>query len=142
MDKKIGPDHYRYFTTMDERGVFIHCQRFIAVGETPHFYYVVSETTHRFAKCLSEASRQLHIKKNRKRVSKDGWRRHCYPDKNQALKSLVERQRHRIHHAKLNLSAGSLAMAEAERMLEAGHIPGDGGHPCGSDEYIESLAWE
>ncbi len=142
MDKKIGPDHYRYITMINEDGAFICCERFIVVGETPYFYYVVSDSYHGYLQCLSPDARQDAIKRNRKRVSKDGYRRYCYPDKGLALKSLVARQRHRIHHAKLNLSAGRLAMAEAERMLEAGHIPGDDAHPCGSDEFIESLVWE
>src|SRR5690606_16458800 len=110
-------------------------------GETPYYYYVVSEGIHGYLHHLSEAAQQERIKKQRRRVSKDGRARHCYPDKRLALQSLVARQRHRIHHANRQLSEGKLAMAEAERMLEAGHIPGDGLHPCGHDEYTESLHW-
>lgn len=142
MTDKIGPDHYRYITIMDEGGVFIHCQRFIVVGETPYYYYVVSDSYYGYLTCMSGDALQAAIKRDRRRVSKDGSRRHCYPDKRLALQSLVARQRHRIHHANRQLSEGKLALAEAERMLEAGHIPGDGLHPCGHDEYTESLVWE
>lgn len=135
------PDHYRYVTGMDSRGVHIGCRRFIVVGETPHFYYVVSASYHGYLQCLSDEARKKSIKRNRRRVSKDGSRRHCYPDRRLALASLVARQRHRIWHAKRNLSEATLAMTEAERMLEAGHIPGDGDHPCGHDDYTESLHW-
>ncbi|WGK60558.1 hypothetical protein QAO71_10680 [Halopseudomonas sp. SMJS2] len=138
---KQWPDHYRYVTDLDERGVHISCRRFIVVGETPHFYYVVSDSCHGYLQCLSDEARKKSIKRNRRRVSKDGRARHCYPDKRLALQSLVARQHHRIWHAKRSLSEATLAMAEAERMLEAGHIPGDGDHPCGQDEYIESLCW-
>lgn len=142
MSKSTWPDHYRYVTYLDERGVHISCRRFIVVGETPHFYYVVTDIYHGFLQCRSgEAMKEESIKRNRRRVSKDGRTRYCYPDKRLALQSLVARQRRRIEYAKCDLSKATLAMAEAERILEADHIPGDGDHPCGHDEYTESLCW-
>lgn len=141
MTDKLGPDHYRYVTHVDERGVFIVCQRFVVVGETAYFYYVVNESYHGYLACLSGPARQRAIKQNRKRVSKHGVARHCYPDKRLALNSMVARQRTRIWHANLNLSAAQLAMAEASRLLDAGDLP-DNRHLCGHDEFTASITWD
>lgn len=140
-DEKKWPDHYRYVTDIDDRGVSIICRRFVVVGETPCFYYVVSDTYYGYLRCLSDDARNEAIKRNRRRVSKDGSRRYCYPDKVQAMKSFAIRQQRRIGHANLNLSTARLSLAEAERILESGPILWEGDHPCGHDDYTGSFNW-
>lgn len=141
MTDKIGPDHYRYVAGADPDGVEIRCQKFVVVGETPHYYYVVSDFYGHLIHARHQPWAEQRIKRVRKRVSKDGRRRHCCPDKLLALRSFIARQQRRLGHAQMNMSVAKLSLAEAERLLEAGHMP-TGSHPCGHDEYTESLVWE
>lgn len=139
---QIGPDHYRYFATLDDRGVRIRCERFIVIGETPLCWYVVPD---RLAYLIGSSwdRAPAAIKSARRRVLKESsGRRHCYPDKIKALESFIARQTFRIRHARRSLSTAELSMKVAKRLLDAGELPDDHqSHPCGHNKYTASLNW-
>ena len=135
---KIGPDHFRYRTRLDEDGVSIICERFEVIGETEHFYYVVP--WHLVG--LSRVADMQRLKTFRKQVHKRSIKRYCYPDKMEAMRSFRARQKWRLSHAQMATSQATLAMAEADRMIEANHTPDcSAPHLCGHDEYTASISW-
>lgn len=142
MTNKIGPDHYRYFATLDENGVHIKCVRFVVIGETERCWYVLPESR---AYMLGQSWAAERVKKLRKRVLKSSHgRRYCYPDKARALDSFARRQRFRLSHVKRSMSIAELAGKEAERLLDAKQLPDENswyGHPCGHASYTASLTW-
>lgn len=135
-----GPDHYRYYSDIEDTGVVIRCERFIVVGETECCYYVLSE---RKSYLLNWAGQEHQVKKHRKRVLKQSRIRHCYPDRREALHSFMLRQSHRLSRVTRDKSMASLGLKEALHLLEAGKLPPDrGAHVCGHDDYTRSLSWE
>lgn len=135
-----GPDHYRYYSDIEDTGVVIRCERFIVVGETECCYYVLSE---RESYLLNWAGQEHLVKKHRKRVLKQSRIRYCYPDRRAALHSFMSRQRHRLGYVQRATSMAKLGLQEALRLLEAGQLPNDRGpHVCGHDDYTRSLSWE
>lgn len=131
----MGPTHYRFFDTVGPDGVTVRCQKFDVVGETPCCYYVLPQG-HGF-------TRPESIKKHRRRVLKDSWRRYCYPDLEQALRSYRSRKKWQIQHAKIALCRAEAGLAAAEWQLKdpeliAPNLP----FKCESgDEYIKGLGW-
>lgn len=139
MTDKLGPDHYRYYATLDETGVRVQCERFIVIGETECCYYVIREGMEHYAgKDWSKASPWL--KKLRKRVLKRSYRRYCYPDKAEALASFRSRQKWRIAHAQKNLAIAELALSVVEPVLEQKAEPQDR-YKAGQNDYTRSLNW-
>ena len=135
----IGPDHFRYRTSLDEDGVMIICDKFVVIGETKYFYYVVPWNLSGLAKVAGTEK----LKDIRRRVSKHSSKRYCYPVKKDALHSFSKRQAWRLSHAKMATSQATLALAEVERMIEANFAPEClAPHPCGHDEYTSRIRWE
>lgn len=134
-----GPDHYRYYTSLTDSGVSIHCERFVVIGETERCYYVITAD---YADIADRDFKTLHpyYQKLRKRVLKRSHKRYCYPDRKQALQSFIARQSWREKHAKQALSQAKLAGDKARLLLE--NVPTDNAPiKCGHDDYTSSLRW-
>lgn len=132
MSAKNWPDHYRYGSYLTPEGVELSCSRFVVVGETPRCYYVISEHE-------SDCS-ETYIKNHRRRVLKDSHKRFCYPNREEALKSFIERQRWRERHAREALSCATLSSRIAADLLSKGSAPVET-VTCGQDEYTIGLRW-
>ena len=145
MTTKIGPDHYRYYATLDEDGVHVQCERFVVVGETECCWYVIrADLAHLGGIDWSTASEWR--KKLRKRVlkaSSASVRRYCYPSKAHALESFKQRQKWRISHANRNLAIAELALSVVTPALEnlATADPQDT-YSAGENDYTRSLCWD
>lgn len=143
MTEKIGPDHYRYYATLDEKGVHVQCERFVVIGETECCYYVIrADLAHLAGIDWSTAS--AWRKKLRKRVLKAtsaSSRRYCYPNKAHALESFKQRQKWRISHAHRNLAIAELALSVVAPVLEQKADPQDRYH-AGENDYTRSLCWD
>ena len=140
MKEKLGPDHYRYFATLDEDGVHVLCERYVVIGETQRCWYVIrSEYAHYAGTNWSTAIPWR--KKLRKRVLKESsGRRYCYPDKIKAMESFATRQRWRIAHANRSIAVAELALSVARGALEEKVEPHDR-YQAGQNEYTRSLRW-
>jgi hypothetical protein len=95
MPEKIGPDHYRYYATLDEAGVHVNCERFVVIGETERCYYVITDCLSHYAGLRDWKTASPWLKKQRKRVLKAtsaSSRRYCYPSKAHALESFKQRR--------------------------------------------------
>ena len=143
--EKIGPDHYRYFATIDESGVSVQCERFTVVGETKRCYYVIRSDFVHLAK-IDWSAASAWRKKLRKRVLKSSSahvRRYCYPNKAHALESFKQRQKWRIAHAKRNLAIAELALSVVEPALAVLALTEPKNrYKAGQNEYTRSLRWE
>lgn len=136
----IGPDHYRYYTYIGPNGVEIRCERYVVVGETPLYWYVVRESMAYLVTRNSEHARES-LKKLRKRVLKASHgKRYCYPDKARALHSFQQRQQWRIIHAKRNLETAQASLKAIERILSA-EQPIPDNLNAGHTEYASGLNW-
>lgn len=131
---KLGPDHYRFYDTIDEDGVTISCQRYVVIGETPLCWYVVKD----YMAGYSKAS----IKENRKRILKaQGGRKHCYLDMNEAMRSYKIRKKRQIGHAELSMERAKAAHAQAVALLATGNVSSMD-VICEGGDYIKELNWE
>ena len=141
MTDKIGPDHYRFAEEIGPEGVTIYCQRFVVVGETPCCYYVIRDGMAYHASQDSEWSRTL-VKRRRKRVLKASWKRYCYPDMRDAMRSYVSRKSWQIRHANTALARAQAALVEATRLVDfEGLAPESFPHRCEGGEYIKGMNW-
>lgn len=144
MTNKLGPDHYRYYATLDEAGVHVQCERFVVVGETARCWYVITESAAHLAD-TDWSTASAWRKKLRKRVLKATSaysRRYCYPNKSHALESFRKRQKWRISHARRNLAIAELALSVVEPALEGLALlePQDR-YKAGQNDYTRSLSW-
>lgn len=137
---QLGPDHYRYYATLDPGGVTVSCERFVVIGETERCYYVIKAEYAHFAK-TDWSTASTWRKKLRKRVLKQSHRRYCYPDKTEALASFRSRQKWRIAHASKNLAIAELSLSVIEPVLEQ-KIEPEEKYNAGQNEYTRSLSWE
>ncbi len=139
---QIAPDHFRYYATLDEDGVFINCERFIVIRETEHCYFVLPDRLQHLANSSLGFSSET-VKAQTKRVMKRSVKRYCYPDKREALRSFAARQRWRLSHAQQSTSIATLALKAIEQIPEGAKLP-DESNPflCGHDDYTQSLRWE
>jgi hypothetical protein len=137
---QLGPDHYRYYATLDPGGVTVSCERFVVIGETECCYYVISSAFAHLAD-IDWSTASHYRKKLRKRVLKSSYRRYCYPDKAQALASFRSRQKWRIAHASRNLAIAQLSLSVVEPVLEQ-KIEPEEKYKAGQNEYTRSLSWE
>lgn len=139
----IGPDHFRYYATLDENGVHVRCERFVVVGETECCWYVVPDSMAHLAS-IDWSTASDWRKKLRKRVLKASFgRRYCYPDKAKALHSFQQRQKWRVSHANRNLAIAELALSVVTPALEnlATAAPQDT-YSAGQNDYTRSLSWD
>lgn len=138
--QKIGPDHYRYIDEMDPKGLEISCVKYVVVGETEHFWYIVSD----FHDSLFGGSqRESLLKKYRKRVLKVGGehgRRFAYTDKALALKSYKHRKSWQMRHAELSLERAKAAIAYFGDTRGESIVPKDDKLviPC---QYVQEMNW-
>lgn len=138
---KIGPDHYRYYATLDEEGVHVQCERFVVIGETECCYYVIKESLAHMAG-IDWSNASPWRKKLRKRVLKASYgRRYCYPDKRKALHSFQKRQKWRISHANRNLAIAELSLKAIEKIVDSDHPVPEAIH-AGQNDYTRSLSWD
>lgn len=137
---QLGPDHYRYYASLDPGGVTVRCERFVVIGETECCYYVIKAEYAHFAK-IDWSTASTWRKKLRKRVLKQSHRRYCYPDKAEALASFRSRQKWRIAHASKNLAIAELSLSVIEPVLEQ-KIEPEEKYNAGQNEYTRSLSWE
>lgn len=139
---KIGPDHYRYFATLDESGVTVRCERFTVIGETERCYYVIRSDYAHLAE-IDWSKADPWRKKLRKRVLKDSsGRRYCYPCKMHALQSFRQRQRWRISHAERSLAVAELSLSVVDLAIEnLALIAPQDSYKAGQNSYTESLHW-
>lgn len=138
-----GPDHYRFEEHIGPEGVTLHCKRFVVIGETPCCYYVIHESMRHYAGQGSDWACQ-YLKRYRKRVAKESYRRYCYPDMRQALESYKQRKRRQLGHAEILESRARAGLDEATRLLKDGLLHPEsfeGGHQCEGGEYIKGLNW-
>ena len=139
--ENIGPDHYRYYASLDEEGVHVQCERFVVIGETEHCYYVIRPgLAHHAGRDWSTASAWL--KKQRRLVlTASHGRRYCYPDKARALHSFQKRQKWRVSHAHRSLAIAELSLAAVTPVVESGEQPQEI-YSAGQNDYTRSLCWE
>lgn len=136
--KNIGPDHYRYEATLNPDGVNIECRTYVVIAETPKCYWVIRDGLFGYAERDPNSE---FVKRQRKLILKEkGGRRHCYPDRKDALNSLLIRKRRQLQHIERATSMATLAIKGAEEALANGAPLGDE-LKCGQDEYTESLSW-
>lgn len=140
MANKIGPDHYRYYASLDEEGVHVRCEKFVVIGETEHCYYVIRDSMRHLAG-IDWRNANPWQKKLRKRVLKRSYRRYCYPDKQEALRSFKARQRWRLAHAARSVAIAELALNAVAPVLEHGEQPKDY-YIAGQNDYTSSLVWD
>ena len=138
---QLGPDHYRYYASLDPGGVTVRCERFVVIGETECCYYVISEKMAHLAANTDWSTASPWRKKQRKRVLKSSYRRYCYPSKTEALASFRSRQKWRIAHASKNLAIAELSLSVIEPVLEQ-KIEPEEKYNAGQNEYTRSLSWE
>lgn len=138
--QQIGPDHYRYDATLNPDGVNIECRTYVVIAETPKCYWVISKIHAGYVGQESFWARDM-VKTHRKLILKEkGRRRHCYPDRKDALQALVIRKKRQLEHIERANSVATLALKGAEAALAAGEALGDE-LKCGQDEYTERLSW-
>lgn len=143
---KLGPDHFRYYATLDEDGVHVRCEHFVVVGETECCWYVMKANIAHLASTTDWSKASPWRKKLRKRVLKatDGSvRRYCYPSKAHALESFRKRQKWRIARAQRNLAIAELALSVVTPALEnlATAEPQEH-YKAGDNDYTRSLCWD
>ena len=138
--EKIGPDHYRYYASLDEEGVHVKCERFVVIGETEHCYYVITASMRHLAG-IDWRNANPWQKKLRRRVLKRSGRRYCYPDKQEALRSFKIRQRWRLSHAARSTAIAELALAAVTPVVESGEQPEEQ-YSAGQNDYTRPLCWE
>lgn|SRR3990167_9701164 len=137
----IGPDHYRFADEIGPDGVKIYCQRFVVVGETPRCYYVLRDGCAHYAKQDSDFSRAF-VKQHRKRVLKTSWKRYCYPELKDAMRSYVSRKSWQIQHAALATARATAALGEATRLVDFEGLAVESfPHQCEGGEYIKGMNW-
>ena len=138
--EKIGPDHYRYYASLDEKGVHVQCERFVVIGETEHCYYVIRDVLAHLAN-IDWGSASAWRKKQRRLVLKASHgRRYCYPDKARALHSFQKRQKWRVSHAHRSLAIAELSLAAVTPVVESGEQPEEQ-YSAGQNDYTLSLCW-
>lgn len=130
---KIGPDHYRFQEVTDEQGVLIVCSVFVCIAETPRGYWVVAE---HFASFSAE-----YQKRHRRFVLKDSYRRHCYPDKNEALKSYLKRKKMQLQHITHQKQVIEQLLPSITDMVEKGVTP-DNYFNCGRPACFDNYTWD
>lgn len=131
---KLGPDHYRFVDRIGPNGVVIYCQRYVVVGETEQCYYVIEDG------CASMWPD--FIKKHRLRVLKRSYKRYCYPDLTEAMRSYKARKRWQLSHAKLAMARAESGYAEAERLIAFEGLSVESfPHQCEGGEYVKGLNW-
>jgi hypothetical protein len=132
--KNIGPNHYRYREENGEDGVTLICDCFAVIKETPRGYWVIREI---YAGGYWGPGT---LKKYRKFVLKDSVRRHCYPERKDALDSYRIRKLRQIGHLKLSLASVEQAHQKVVELLAANTIP-DLDVACGKPEYFNQFNW-
>ena len=138
---KIGPDHYRLVDTIGPGGVTIETRKYAVIGETPHCYYVMPDWLAHHATADDNWSRVL-VKRHRRRVLKQSYKRYCYPDIADALRSYKARKRWQLSHAKLAMARAEAGYAEAERLTSFGGLSETSfPHQCEGGEYVKCLNW-
>ncbi|QIW89256.1 hypothetical protein 8P_059 [Pseudomonas phage 8P] len=142
MTEKKGPDHYRYFACLEPSGVKIVAERYVVIGETPKCWYIIHHTYAGYVHNQSDWGRSM-VKRYRKRVLKqqDYGRRFAYADKHLAMFSLRERLRFKLARMKTEMSVATLAVAQAEALVEAKPKDLPIELECGHDEHTASLRW-
>lgn len=86
---------YRYYDTMDGCGYHVNIQKYAVIKETPCGYWYVDYSTLSFPQEL--------IEKEKRWVSKDTRRRHCYPSLKEAWNSYKIRKSKQLVHIKHTL---------------------------------------
>ena len=143
MMASLGPDHYRFEDEIGPGGVTIHCRRFIVIGETPCCYYVLPENMAGYVHQTSEWAKSW-VKEHRKRVLKNSWKRYCYPDLKDAMRSYKARKSWQLKHAALAEARATAAYAEAARLIESDVLCVESfanGHQCEGGEYVKGMNW-
>lgn len=107
---KLGPDHHRYVDELDPGGLVVTCKKYVVMGKTDRYWYIVDE----FHNGLFEGSqRESLLKQCRKSILKDGGehgRRFAYTDKALALSSYKHRTPWQVRHAQLSLERTKAAI--------------------------------
>lgn len=138
---KLGPDHYRLVDDIGPDGVTIRLQRYIVIGETPQCYYVIRDGSH-YMTLNTNGWAQDVVKKQRKRVLKSSYKRYCYPEIADALRSYKARKRWQLSHAKLAMARAEAGYAEAERLIAFEGLSVESfPHQCEGGEYVKGLNW-
>lgn len=136
--QQIGPDHYRYEATLNPDGVNIECRKYVVIAETPKCYWVIRDGSVGYARLAPDSE---FVKRHRKLILKEkGGRRHCYPDRKDALKSLLIRKKRQLQHIERQTSVATLAIKGIEAALASEETLGDE-LKCGQDDYTNSISW-
>jgi hypothetical protein len=109
----IGPDHYRYVDTIGPDGLEVHCLTYTVIGETPACWYIADEYTARLHQGIQQSWTEAQVKRNRKRVLKEGGehsKRFAYTTKDLALRSFKIRKVSQIAHAEMSLERARAAI--------------------------------
>lgn len=141
------PDHYRYHDVLNEDGLHLVCDTYQAIKETECGYYVVlSHGNHRRP---PEAVEHLLKDKRANRVRfvlKVSCRRHCYPDKAEALWSYGKRKEMQIQHAAHALARAKHALAAVKNISELGNgypvCKHTGAIEVGMPEEFKGYSWD
>jgi len=140
---KLGPDHYRYFDTISEHGLEVHCETYVVIGETDQCWYLADKRVAEMFHGPQYSWTAEAVKKGRKRVLKDGgaWgRRFAYTDKARALRSYKIRKSRQLGHAKTAMERakaalgyfGDLTVTNEAPVAKTLIIP---------NEHIQGLGW-
>lgn len=137
MKEPIGPDHYRYYETVEPDGVKLACMVYTVVAETPCCWYLVQKE---YARHLTEQDLdKAWLKRMRKRVLKDqSGRKKYYACREAALHSFIERKKSHLGHLRMATALAELSLATAKTLRAAKEFPIDDVN-CGHNEYTESL---
>jgi hypothetical protein len=121
------PVHYRYTEAVHEDGLYLYEHKYYPVRETACFFFIVPEWQYR---------NKVIEYKAKKRVSKDGLRRFCYPSKEDALRSFKARKRSQIMHAQDAVSRAKASLKYLDKITIVSESHLNMGRPQFIDNYI------
>lgn len=145
IDPQNRPRLVRYATTLErDDGVVIIQQRWMAIAETPKYYFVVHEDINlatlnialRGIEAGGPVPKRIFGMKVRK-VAKDANVSHCYVDPVKAWHSFNVRQQHRLWHIQKQMDQATKAL---EYLATNPHNPPTR-WPLGHTPFTEDLNW-
>lgn len=131
----LGPTPYRFFDTVESRGVILNMERFEVIGETPHCWYIAPDWMAPWPNV--KLKQGPHVKRVLKAL---GGRRFAYPSLQDAMHSYQQRKKWQITHAKNSLERAKAGQAQALLALES---PIESWEPtvCPGGEYFKEMNW-
>lgn len=145
IDPQNRPRLVRYETTIErDDGVVIYQNGYLAIAETPKYYFVVREEVHRVSldmdlrriKETGKVPKSIFGYKVRK-VAKEARVSHCYVDEVVAWNSFRIRQQHRMFHIQKQMDQATKAL---EYLATNPHNPPTR-WPLGHTPFTEDMNW-